>query len=63
MVSRRDVLRYGIAAGGAGAAGGFFAGRAGAATPADLTQFLCPPDDRARQLNDLAPSPTARPFV
>jgi FtsP/CotA-like multicopper oxidase with cupredoxin domain len=64
MVSRRDVLRYGIAAGGVGVAGGgLFAGRAGAASPADLTQFLCPPDDRARQLNDLAPSPTARPFV
>ena len=59
MATRRDLLRAGIAAGGAGL---LPAGRA-LAQNREWVKYLCPPDDRPRMLPDQRPSPPARPFV
>ncbi|HEV2845040.1 MAG TPA: copper oxidase, partial [Thermoanaerobaculia bacterium] len=58
MIKRRDVLKLGLATGGAG----LLAPRAaGAADPKELLKFLCPPDGEPPDL--ATPSPPARPFV
>jgi FtsP/CotA-like multicopper oxidase with cupredoxin domain len=61
MVSRRDVLKIGIGAGGGGLLGGY--AYAQDAVHREWTRFLCPPDDRPRELPDQRPSPPARPFA
>jgi FtsP/CotA-like multicopper oxidase with cupredoxin domain len=59
MATRRDVLKLGLLAGGSGLLG---SGRV-LAQHRELVKFLCPPDDRPRQINDQPPSPPARPWV
>ncbi|HEV8242172.1 MAG TPA: multicopper oxidase domain-containing protein [Thermoanaerobaculia bacterium] len=57
MTTRRDALKLGLLAGGSS----LFAARA-AAQNQGLIGFLCPPDDRPRQLPDQPPSPPAEPW-
>ncbi|HEX7184226.1 MAG TPA: multicopper oxidase domain-containing protein [Thermoanaerobaculia bacterium] len=59
MATRRDLLKLGLVAGGAGLL------HPGGATAQhrELIKFLCPPDDRPRELDDQPASPPARPFV
>ena len=58
MPKRRDVLKWSIAAGGAG----LLPKTAGAAAdPKAMLVYLCPPDGEAPEL--AKPSPPARPFV
>jgi FtsP/CotA-like multicopper oxidase with cupredoxin domain len=59
MATRRDLLKMGLVAGGSG----LLARRGALAQNPDLLKFLCPPDDRPRDLDDQPPSPEARPFV
>src|SRR3954464_6382535 len=59
MATRRDVLKLGLLAGGSGLLGA----RQALAQHRELVKFLCPPDDRPRQINDQPPSPPARPWV
>ncbi|MFL6261585.1 MAG: multicopper oxidase family protein [Thermoanaerobaculia bacterium] len=59
MATRRDVLKLGLLAGGSGLLGS----RQALAQHRELVRFLCPPDDRPRQINDQPPSPAARPWV
>ena len=58
MATRRDVLKLGLAAGGSG----LLASRTALAQHRELVKFLCPPDDRPRQINDQPPSPPAAPW-
>jgi FtsP/CotA-like multicopper oxidase with cupredoxin domain len=58
MATRRDVLKLGLAAGGSG----LLTSRAALAQHRELVKFLCPPDDRPRQINDQPPSPPAEPW-
>lgn len=58
MASRRDLIKYGLVAGGAG-----LMASPSRAQNRDYLRFLCPPDDRPRDLDDLPPSPEATPFV
>lgn len=59
MATRRDLLKLGLVAGGTG----LLPPGSAAAQHKELLKFLCPPDDRPRELDDQAPSPEARPFV
>ena len=59
MATRRDLLKLGLVAGGTGL---LPPGRA-AAQHKEFLKFLCPPDDRPRELDGQPPSPPARPFV
>ncbi|MFY9825761.1 MAG: multicopper oxidase domain-containing protein [Thermoanaerobaculia bacterium] len=59
MATRRDVLKLGLVAGGAG----LLTARQALGQRKELVRFLCPPDDRPRQLNDQPPSPPARPWM
>ncbi len=61
--SRRDFVKLGIAAGGSSLFAGSSALARNREFREELLKFLCPPDDRARELNDQPPSPEARPFV
>ena len=56
MATRRDVLKLALA----GGSGTLAARRAAAGEQSHLTQFLCPPDDRARDLDNMPPSPQLR---
>ena len=58
MATRRDVLKLGLAAGGAG----LLTARQALGQHKELVKFLCPPDDRPRQINDQPPSPKAEPW-
>lgn len=58
MATRRDVLKLGLVAGGSG----LLTSRAALAQHRELVKFLCPPDDRPRQINDQPPSPPAAPW-
>lgn len=58
MATRRDVLKLGLVAGGAG----FLTARQALGQHKELVRFLCPPDDRPRQINDQPPSPKAEPW-
>jgi FtsP/CotA-like multicopper oxidase with cupredoxin domain len=58
MATRRDVLKLGLVAGGAG----FLTARQALGQHRELVKFLCPPDDRPRQINDQPPSPKAEPW-
>ncbi|MEM9595454.1 MAG: multicopper oxidase domain-containing protein [Acidobacteriota bacterium] len=58
MATRRDLLKLALATGG-----GTLAARRAAAQNYEYTRFLCPPDDRPRDLDDMPPSPPARPFA
>ncbi len=58
MTTRRDALKLGFLAGGSS----LLAARAGLAQHQQPVRFLCPPDDRPRQLPDQPPSPAARPL-
>ncbi|HYX23968.1 MAG TPA: multicopper oxidase domain-containing protein [Thermoanaerobaculia bacterium] len=58
MATRRDVLKLGLAAGGAG----LLTARRAWTQNRELVKFLCPPDDRPRQINDQPPSPKAEPW-
>jgi len=57
MATRRDVLKLGLAGGST-----FFTSRMGLADRRELLKYLCPPDDRPRQINDQPPSPPAAPW-
>jgi FtsP/CotA-like multicopper oxidase with cupredoxin domain len=59
MATRRDVLKLGLAAGGSG----LLAPRGLLAQNRELLKYLCPPDDRPRQIEDQPPSPPARPWA
>lgn len=56
MTTRRDVFRIALAGGGSA-----LLSKVAKAQRRDFTQFLCPPDDRARELPDQAPSPQIAP--
>jgi FtsP/CotA-like multicopper oxidase with cupredoxin domain len=58
MATRRDVLKLGLAAGGSG----LLAPRGVLAQNPELLKYLCPPDDRPRQIEDQPPSPPAAPW-
>lgn len=61
--TRRNFVKLGLAAGGSG----LLASKTSAAQNPEwqksLLRYLCPPDDRARELNNQPQSPEARPFV
>ncbi len=59
MATRRDLLRLGLATGGAS----LLAPQGATAQNRELLRFLCPPDDRPRDLDDVPPSPPARAWV
>jgi FtsP/CotA-like multicopper oxidase with cupredoxin domain len=59
MATRRDLLKLGLAAGGST----FLASRGALADRRELLKFLCPPDDRPRQINDQPPSPRMTPWA
>ncbi|HVR98324.1 MAG TPA: multicopper oxidase domain-containing protein [Thermoanaerobaculia bacterium] len=59
MATRRDLLKLGLVAGGSG----LLASHRALAQHKDLVQYLCPPDDRPRELDDQPSSPPARPWV
>lgn len=61
--SRRDFVKLGLAAGGTSLLAPNSVLAQDEAWRRQLLTHLCPPDDRARELNDQPPSPTARPFV
>src|SRR5215471_9341661 len=61
MLRRRDLLRFGLTAGGAGALAGAAGAAVKAGNPKDYLQFLCPPDGEPPDLAKA--SPKARPFV
>ena len=56
MATRRDVLKLALAGGGSTLG----ARRGVAQDQSHLTQYLCPPDDRARDLDNMPPSPQLR---
>ncbi len=59
MATRRDLLKLGLVAGGTS----LLKPGSAAAQHREFLKFLCPPDDRPRELDDQRPSPPARPFV
>ena len=61
--TRRSFVKYGLAAGGSGLLASPTSAMQSEAWRQQLAKFLCPPDDRARELGDQPQSPEARPFV
>ena len=59
MVKRRDFLKVGLAVGGSS----LIASKSALAQEKSWLKYLCPPDDRARELDEQPPSPPAAPFV